>query len=314
MTHWGEERRNMSSIHRTDDYHRKGAIDLFTEYTVCESLARADSPSLSALKVKKPYGALVGAFLAGRGLLPPGCRVCEIGGGYGSLMRGLLEDPGTRVGHVVMGDLSLYLLKKQRRALQPWSDRTSFVCGDAVELVSALSGIHCFILNEMMGDLETWKDVDPGRLPPEVGRFVRQYGLEIPEKGPFHFNLGALSLMEALCRRNVPALLTEHACDPLVPRGMEYLWEGLTPDGYPREIRLTGHSEFTIRFSHLVRVARAWGRTVETGSLLDLLGVENTQKMRFVFRMRAVSTDEWEILYEFLDHAREYRWLLVLPP
>jgi hypothetical protein len=95
---------------------------------------------------------------------------------------------------------------------------------------------------------------------------------------------------------------------------MEYLWEGLTPDGYPREIRLTGHSEFTIRFSHLVRVARAWGRTVETGSLLDLLGVENTQKMRFVFRMRAVSTDEWEILYEFLDHAREYRWLLVLPP
>lgn len=303
----------MTFIHRTDDYHRKGAIDLCTEYTVSESLARTGSPSLSVLGVKKPYGALVGAFLDGRGLLPPGCRICEIGGGYGSLMRGLLEDLGARVGHVVMADLSRYLLKRQRRALRPWSDRTSFLCGDAVELVSALSGIHCFILNEMMGDLETWKDVDPVRLPHEVERFVRQYGLEIPEEGPFHFNMGALSLVEALCRRGFPALLTEHASDPVVPGEMEYLWKGLTPDGYPREIPLRGHSEFTIRFSHLVRVALAWGRTVETGALLDLLGVEKTPKMRFVFRMRDVSTDEREILFEFLDHAREYRWLLIRP-
>ena len=301
----------MTSINRTSDYYREGVIDLFTEFTVCESLAHVRSPYMIVLEEKKSYGALVGAFLDRSGLLPEGCRVCEVGGGYGSLMHGFLGEFGLRVGHVVMADLSFYLLKRQREKLRPWSDRVSFLCGDVLELLPAFSGVDLFICNEMMGDLETWKDLDPDRLPGEVDRFVREYDLDIPLEGPFHFNLGALSLVESLCRKGVPAFLTEHAADPVIPKDMDYLREGLARNGGPREIRLKGHSEFTIRFSHLIAVAEKWNRKVKTGSLLDLLYVKKTPGMRFIFKMRAQSTDEQEILYEFLDHAREYRWLLI---
>jgi len=269
------------------------------------------SPYMIALEEKKSYGALVGAFLQRSGLLPEGCRICEIGGGYGSLMRGFLETSGPWVGHAVMADLSLYLLRKQREKLRPWCDRLAFLCGDVLELLPALRGVDLFICNEMMGDLETWTNLSPGRLPGEVDRFVRDYGLELPAEGPFHFNLGPLSLVEALCGKGVPAFLTEHAADPFIPDGMDYLREGLTLDGYPREIRLRGHSEFTVRFSHLIGVAERWNRKVKTGSLLDFLNVKKTPAMRFIFKMRAQSTDEQEIIYEFLDHAREYRWLLI---
>ena len=301
----------MTSINRTFDYHRRGPIDLLTEFTVCESLAHERSPYMIALEEKKSYGALVGAFLHRSGLLTGGCRVCEIGGGYGSLMRGFLETYSSSIGHVIMTDLSLYLLKRQREKLRPWSGRVSLVCGDVLDILPALSGVDLFICNEMMGDLDTWKDLDPDRLPEAVDRFFRAYGLDRPAREPFHVNLGALSLVEALCRKGVPAFLTEHAADPVIPDGMEYLAKGLDPDGYPREIRLKDHSEFTVRFSHLAAIAGGWDRKVETGSLLDFIGVKKTPAMGFIFRMRAPWTEEQEILLEFLDHAREYRWLLI---
>lgn len=301
----------MTSINRTSDYHRKGRIDLLTEFTVCESLGHVRSPYMIALEKKASYGHLVGAFLHRSGLLPEACRLCEIGGGYGSLMKGFLESFGPRVVQAVMVDLSLYLLRKQREKLRPWSDRVSFLCGDVLEVLPALSGVDLFICNEMMGDLETWKDLTSDRLPKEVNRFVREYDLELPAQGPFHFNMGALSLVEALCSQGVPAFLTEHAADPVIPDGMDYLREGLTVNGYPREIRLKDHSEFSVRFSHLIAVAKRWNRKVKTGSLLDFLHVKKTPAMRFIFKMRAQSTDEQEILYEFLDHAREYRWLMI---
>ena len=58
-------------------------------------------------------------------------------------------------------------------------------------------------------------------------------------------------------------------------------------------------------------MARAWGRNADGGSLMDLVGVKRSPKMRFIFTARAQATDEQEIIYEFLDHIREYRWLLI---
>ena len=92
---------------------------------------------------------------------------------------------------------------------------------------------------------------------------------------------------------------------------MPFLVKGLATGGWPREIRLTAHSEYTIRFSHLEQVARALGRKVETGSLLELIGYSNVEKARFIFNARACSTDEQALVFEFLDHVREYRWLII---
>jgi hypothetical protein len=301
----------MSSLHDTRHYHLHHPVDLMTEFTICESLGNPGSPYLRALGIVKTYGAILGDRLREKGLLRRGCRICEIGGGYGSLMRGLLEAHGDLVGRVAMVDLSRALIGRQRRALNPWGGRVSFVLGDALEVLPAITGADLFLINEMIGDLPVWTDIDPKRIPPEAEAVIDRYRLGIPEEGFFHFNIGAVRLVEAICRKGLTAFISEHASDPIIPRDMPFLVKGLATSGWPREIRLTAHSEYTIRFSHLEQVARAWGRKVEAGSLLELIGYANVEKARFIFNARACSTDEQALVFEFLDHVREYRWLII---
>lgn len=302
---------DVPGLHDTRHYHLHHPIDLMTEFTVCESLGSMRSPTLRTLGLGKPYGAILGDRLRDRGLLGKGCRICEVGGGYGSLMRGLLEAHGDLVKRVLMVDLSRALIGVQRRALEPWRDLVSFVLGDALEVLPAISGADLFIINEMIGDLPVWTGLDPKSLPPEAQSVIGRYRLAVPENGPLHFNIGAIRLVEALCRKGIPAFLSEHSSDPIIPRRMPFLVKGLAADGWPREIRLTAHSEYTIRFSHLEQVARTFGRKVESGSLLELIGYANAEKARFIFISRACSTDEQALTFEFLDHAREYRWLII---
>ena len=301
----------MPSLHDTRNYHLHHPVDLMTEFTVCESLGHSGSPYLRALAMERTYGAVLGDRLREKEILRQGCRLCEIGGGYGSLMRGLLEAHGDLVERVVMVDLSRVLLGRQQRALNPWKDRVSLVLGDALEVLPAISGVDLFLINEMIGDLPVWTELDPKRLPPEAAAVIDRYRLAIPEDGSFHFNVGAIRLVEAICRSGIPAFLSEHCCDPIIPREMPFLVKDLATGGWPREIRLTAHSEYTIRFSHLEQVARALGRKVETGSLVELIGYSNVEKARFIFNARACSTDEQALVFEFLDHVREYRWLII---
>ena len=86
----GRRRNNIASAD-TRHYHLHHPIDLMTEFTVCESLGHSRSPYLRALALERTYGAILGDRLREKGLLRQGCRLCEIGGGYGSLMRGLME-------------------------------------------------------------------------------------------------------------------------------------------------------------------------------------------------------------------------------
>ena len=301
----------MATLRDTRQYHLHHPVDLMTEFTVCESLGGPLSPTLRALGLERTYGAILGDRLHEKGLLRKGTRLCEIGGGYGSLMRGLLEAHGEQVERVVMVDLSRALIGVQRRALEPWKDRVRFILGDALDVLPALSGTDLFIVNEMIGDLPVWAGLDPGSLPPEARSVIGRYRLAVPEAGPFHFNIGAIRLVEAICRKGAPAFLSEHSSDPIIPREMPFLVKGLAADGWPREICLTAHSEYTIRFSHLEQVARLLGRNIEAGSLLEFIGYSNTEKARFIFNARACATDEQALTFEFLDHVREYRWLII---
>jgi hypothetical protein len=301
----------VSTLHDTRQYHLHHPVDLMTEFTICESLGGTSSPTLRALGLAGTYGAILGDRLRERGLLRDGATLCEIGGGYGSLMRGLLEAHGEQLKRVLMVDLSRTLIGIQRRALEPWKERVSFILGDAIEILPAISGSDLFIVNEMIGDLPVWTELDPKRLPAGAAAVVSRYGLAVPENGPFHFNVGAIRLVEAICRSGVPAFLSEHSSDPVIPREMPFLVKGLAANGWPREIRLTAHSEYTIRFSHLEQVARALGRKTETGSLLELIGYSSVEKARFIFNARACATDVQALIFEFLDHVREYRWLII---
>jgi hypothetical protein len=268
-----------------------------TEFTVCESLGSPSSPYLEALGLAQSYGAILGDRLREKGLLREESRICEIGGGYGSLMRGLLEAHGDLTGRVVMVDLSRALLSRQKRALGSWKDRIRYVLADGLELLPAISGVDLFLVNEMIGDLPVWTDLDRDHLPRETSDIVDRYRLVIPDSGTFHFNIGAIRLVEALCSMGIPAFLSEHSSDPIIPRDMPFLGKGLETGGWPREIRLTAHSEYTIRFSHLEQVARAHGCKVETGALLDFIGYANVDQARFIFNARASATDRQALVF-----------------
>lgn len=298
-------------INSTRGFHRETPVDLLKEYTICESLAERESPYVKALMLERSYGEHLGGFLVKQGLLSPGSVIMEMGGGYGSLMHGLLSTFGQHIAKAVMMDLSPSLLKRQRQRLLEFKDRISFIQADIHELKVARDKLDLIIANEVIGDLDVSTDLYPDRLPQDIAGLVWAYGLETPTETPFNLNTGAIRLVETICRLGVPAFLSEHSCDPIIPGDMPYLAEGLSCDSFPRQIRLHAHSEYTIRFSHLIKVARSFGATVETGSILDLLGIRHTNALRFVFTSKACATPEQEIILEFLDHAREYRWLTI---
>ncbi|MBN2402807.1 MAG: hypothetical protein JXN64_10455 [Spirochaetes bacterium] len=301
----------MPKKHTTHAYHRYGSPDLMTELTVCESLGSADSPYMVALENPKPYGAMMGDFLIQNKVLRPGSRIMETGGGYGTLMKGLLNAHSGLIAGVCMTDLSMYMLNRQREALKEWGSLVSFVNAEILSIVSAVKDIDLIILNEVIGDLDVLVDMETNNLTDEAAQIINKYNLESPSFGKFNFNIGAVRLIEAISKNNIPAFISEHSSDPLIPERMYFLEDGLDPDSFPREIRLHGHSEYTIRFSHIVKTAEALGRRVRTGALIDLVGIKDSPKMKFIFTNRACSTDRQEIIYEFLDHIREYRWMII---
>ncbi len=301
----------MAEINSTHTYHKYTPIDLMKEFTICESFSTPASEYNVELNVPKSYGAMLGDFLITQDRLMKGAVIVEIGGGYGSLMQGLLSAHGDLIQKVFMVDLSPALLRRQRKALKAFSAKTTFIQADIHELIPAITGVDLIIANEVIGDLDTVIDIDPNDPPPEAGALIEAYALEIPERGPFNLNAGAIRLIEAICQNGIPAIVTEHSCDPIIPKDMDYLAAGLEMDSYPRKIPLYDHWEYTIRFSHLVKVAHALGRQTRTGSLIDIVNLKKTAALKTIFTMRACATQRQEIIYELLDHIREYRWLII---
>jgi len=298
-------------LNSTRGFHRNDSIDLLKEYTICESLSDMSGPYMKLLVNPRPYGTIIGDFLIRMDMLKPGSRIMEIGGGYGSLMNGLLRTHGSLIGKVFMVDLSERLLRKQRVTLKAFQDKVSFIQADIHDLIKAIHGADLILINEVIGDLDTLTDIEPENLCKQASDLNRKYNLQYPLGKTFCLNIGAIRLVEAICSKGIPAFISEHSSDPIIPENMPFLARGLDLDSYPREIRLSGHKEYTIRFSHLLQVAEAAGKKTSTGSLLELVGKRNSPAMRFIFLSNACSTDRQAVALEFLDHIREYRWITI---
>jgi hypothetical protein len=304
-------RHDMMAVNSTRDFHTKGSIDLMREYTINESLSSLDSHYMACIEEPRPFGQIVAGKLISQGLLFNGSTILEAGGGYGTLMASLLDSSCKMVKKVVMADLSRGLLLKQKKRLEPWAAKCSFVNADIHEMLCTVKGIDLLIMNEVIGDLDTMTGLEPSNLPMPARTVIERYGLDMPESGPFCLNTGAINAVEAICENDFSAFLSEHSSDPIIPHDMPWLAKGLELDSYPREIKLFGHSEYTIRFTHLIKVAHALGRKTLTGSYIDLTGLKRKPSYRFIFEAGACSTPEQEIILEFLDHIREYRWLII---
>lgn len=301
----------MMELNSTRDYHLKSHIDLMREYTINESLSSLDSDYMACIEEPRPFGQIVAEKLKGLGLLRQRSIIMEAGGGYGSFMEAMLSSSQGLIKKVLMADLSPALLKRQRKRLEPFLHMISFINADIHEIMPAINGIDLLIMNEVIGDLDTMTGLEPGKLPAGISALIDKYGLDIPGSGKFSLNTGAIKAVEEVCAKGFPAYISEHSSDPIIPEGMPWLASGLDIDGWPREIRLYAHSEYTIRFGHLIKVAQHSGREILSGSYAELVGIRNRSFYRFMFESGACSTPEQEIILEFFDHIREYRWLII---
>jgi len=301
----------MPRISSTRNYHMREPIDLMKEFTICECFVSENSPYMVALSKPRPYGEMIGDFLIQHRMLPAGSSILEVGGGYGTLMQGMLHSYAHLMEKAIMVDLSRALLLKQKSSLTQWKNLLSFIQADVLEIIPALSHIDLIILNEVIADLDTLTSLDQSAPLRQAAEIINLYDLETPSTGTFNFNIGAIQLVEALCMKNIPAFISEHSCDPIIPGDLKFLEKDLALDSFPREIPLWRHSEYTIRFSHLIKVARKFGKKTLSGPLIDLVGIKRSKALNFIFTSRACSTPDQEIIFELLDHIREYRWLLI---
>ncbi len=329
----------MTRLNRTESFYCADDPSLLWEMTVCQCLASGDSAYAKALTRPASYGRLVGEFLQLEAALPeqPG-QIIEVGGGYGSLMAGLLEVVQPR--KITMVDISAFLLQQQQKTLQ--GRPIDFVCQDIFSFLPTLqTPVELLIANEIIADLptvtnirqallqerlpgaETLKPADPTALNDldaealldEVARLTAAYGLDLddlPEE--FNFNLGALLLVEQLGKTGVKRIfITEHGADTELPYPFSIQlrsYERLSKN--PRQIKLKDHDEYTIRFDHLEAAATRLGFSVKRFHLMDLLQVRFDDEINYLLTTGKPTTEEQEILLEFYDHIAEYQGMLLL--
>ena len=305
-------------LNRTDHYHIHDLRTLGWELTVCNALWDPSSPCRKFLKVDAAFGVHLDRFLREIFPLDTVRYVLEVGGGMGVLMRDLLEiHPFWKA---TMIDISPYLLNRQKESLAGY--RTEYLCADFLSTETHdLQKFDCVILNENLGDFPTLvsapknaapEDLEaaPSSLLDQVEHFQVSYGLEFLSGE--HINIGALMTVEKLCRTRVPLIyLSEHSCEARAPEAFA-AHLNIFPTGIPERISLKGHAEYTIKFSHLQKIAELCGYQVVRGPLADFLVLDLTPRALQALRLPTPATDEQEILQQFIYDLYKYEYLVLI--
>ncbi len=303
------------ALNTTEHYHLHGLTSLGWELTLCNALFPKNSPCRGALLRDASFGEHLFRFLDKNIPLKRVRTVLEVGGGMGYLMRDLL----TLAPHLqtTMADISPFLLQRQKESLAGFS--VSFLETDFFKMpLPDLRAFDLVILNEVLGDFPTLaaesepspsEDPAAARLSARIADFETTYGLRFAPAE--NINIGALEAVERLCRAGVPCIyLSEHSCessfsDPSFP-SMNF-----APSGNPEKIPLKGHAEFTIKFSALEKVARAFSYEVLRGPYTDLLPVSFNDRVTAALRAPTPLSGRQEILRQFLYDLYKYEYLLL---
>jgi hypothetical protein len=306
-------------LNTTKSYHVSGLETLGWELTMCNALYPRGTPLRRLLSRDDSYGNLLYGHL-GR-FVPLGeiRKVLEVGGGYGYLMKDFLGKAGSW--EVCMLDVSPVLLAKQRETLQG-SDHVVFKEEDFLETAPAfLAGFDLAILNENLGDFPTLTNLGrdaiergPAAVDENLGRalhFSETYNLPVPEREEFNLNLGALEALEKLCLAGVSCIYAgEHSCEACVPEGLR-AYVHIEAPGNPQRISLKGHDEYSIKFSHLERVALALGYSAIRGPFADFINLDMTERVLAVLRSRGCHDDAGEMICHFVEDLYLYEYLIL---
>jgi hypothetical protein len=305
-------------INRTEEYHRNDIKTLGWELTVCNSLEFEESPPRKILEKNATYGEMLGDYIFSF-IDKKKCRsLLEIGGGYGFLMRDLLmRMPNSKA---CMIDISPMLLNKQKQTLEAFDVR--FIESDFFDLDQFIYRDHdLVILNEIVGDFQTacnltldMIDAAPDREKSPLSRvknYLKSGFLSLPDSEPFNVNIGAMDAVQKLCSLSIPYIfISEHSCEADQRDEMSRFLK-LSPTKNPEEIKLIGHSEFTVCFSNLESIARHFGYKIVRGPYSDFIKVFFSPKIRFILTSNS-QKDEHEMIRQFIHDLYKYEYLLLI--
>jgi hypothetical protein len=302
-------------LNTTDDYHIHTLRSLGWELTVCNALYPENSPCRRALKSNASFGEHLFNFLGRFIPLTDLKNILEVGGGLGYLMRDFLAlAPHLQA---TMLDISPFLLQKQKETLTGFPG--NFREMDFLKMaMSELRSFDFAILNENLGDFPTLvfqqnipeqNDPDTIRSLNRVADYEKGYSLKFT---PYeNINIGALEVVEQLCVAAVPYIyLSEHSCEASVNHP-SYPHLHFTAPGTPERIVLQGHTEFTIKFSHLQTIARAFHYKVFRGQYIDILPIDFNDKVQAALRSSAPLSDRQEILQHFIYDLYKYEYMIM---
>ncbi len=305
------------SLNQTEHYHKNDLDNLKWEVTVCNSIETKTSPIRQILVKNRTYGEQLWDYLF-RFIPKKLChKVMEVGGGYGFLMRDLLRNaPDIKA---TMVDISPAMMSFQRQTLDGL--HTRFLQSDYFDIDTGLiQNQDLVVMNEIVGDFPTacgitQKMVTRGNHDNTTFDNIREYVkkgiITLPDDEPFNLNVGAMMALDRVCSCNVPYIfLSEHSCEATVTDHMS-AHITLNPSGNPEEIRLIGHSEYTIRFSDLERIARFHGYTVMRGNYTDFIKVDFSNRVYRILKSNS-QKDSYEIIRHFIEDLYIYEYLLLI--
>lgn len=306
------------SINSTVHYHTKELETLGWELTVCNAMESENSPIRKILKIDDSFGNHLNRYLKKNINMSAVDSVLEIGGGYGFLLRDILQN--NREISAVSIDISSKLINKQKDILNGYN--VSFVIQDVLTVPQDyFNQFDLVILNENMGDFPTIvniptnklvnKDADKDLLEGRVFEIISKYDLALPKTDTINFNLGAVEIIEKLCTGGVRYIYaSEHCCEPIKSESFEGRIRVQSEEN-PEAIYLKGHVEYTVKFSYLQRIAEFNGYSVIRGSYSDIIEIINIPEMNYILTSNSVK-DDHEIIRQFLEDLLKYEFLLLI--
>ena len=266
---------NIIQLHQ---YHAETISDALQQFesdeTTIAHVYSCPHPSLSGV----PYGAKLAKELSEMGVIDKGKTILEIGGGTGYLARDFLKylkDKKPRTYkhiHYTMLDLSPVLIKSQQEQTTLHRPAISHVWGDALATPFSSGSFSLIIANEMIADLPSvrmkkeWLDNNStDKIPPEslpALKFIKNFNIPVDDAFPeFLVNLGAWQMMEEIYQLLSPgrtAIITEYG----------------SPCMYPVAVHLKEHTEYSIHFGHLEKIANKLGFETRLEGLADFLKMD----------------------------------------
>ncbi|MCK5017721.1 MAG: methyltransferase [Candidatus Peribacteraceae bacterium] len=263
-------------INRTDSYYKnvgnvKDGID--NELTISHVLKSENSFT----KERKSFGIIIAEELD----LPEKPRILEIGPGLGHIAADICNSLTNY--HYTFLDISRDFINNLRKKFK--GGKYSFIVGDFLK-EKINEKFDLIVCNEVLADFPTivnmsvedhHVDKDDEDIYYDAVSLVKFYNIKIPEN--YHFNYGAVKFIEKakeLLKDNGKIFVSEHSSKT------------------PKLIRVYGHSEFTIDFEVLKKVAEKNNLMIKRNSTItELMGINDNKAVLFY------TQPELKVLYNF---------------